>query len=249
MENAPGKMHPLMMVAAISVTVASLAAIGIMTGVIPGRKAEAPAPEVAPIVAQAPATAAQTTPPPATAPVVAPPEPAPAAIGPAEPPAKPVSKAAKPVAIKKAPKTESVPHEPPPPPAAATSAAPTAPAAAPVPAAPPICRECGTVESVREVTQKGEGTGLGAVAGGVVGGVLGHQVGAGRGKDLATVAGAVGGAVAGHQIEKYQRKTTRYEITVRMDDGTVQTINAESQPSWRGGDRVKVTNGTIVPTM
>src|SRR6185503_2756167 len=66
-----------------------------------------------------------------------------------------------------------------------------------------ICKECGVVQSVREVEKQGEGTGLGAVAGGVVGGVVGHQIGSGRGNDVATVVGAVGGAVAGHQIEKH----------------------------------------------
>jgi outer membrane lipoprotein SlyB len=117
------------------------------------------------------------------------------------------------------------------------------------PPAPPTCRDCGTVEAVRGITEKGQGTGLGAVAGGVLGGVLGHQVGSGRGNDLATVAGAVGGAVAGHQIEKQQRKTTRHEITIHMDDGSVRTIMTESQPSWRAGERVKVSNGTIVPIL
>src|SRR5262245_39806246 len=54
------------------------------------------------------------------------------------------------------------------------------------------CRDCGVVQSVREIKQQGEGTGAGAVVGGVVGGVLGHQVGGGRGKDVATAVGVVG---------------------------------------------------------
>ncbi|MBI4756252.1 MAG: glycine zipper 2TM domain-containing protein [Betaproteobacteria bacterium] len=83
------------------------------------------------------------------------------------------------------------------------------------------------------------------MAGGVVGGLLGHQIGGGRGKDLATVAGAVGGAVAGHQIEKSVRKTTRYEVTVRFEDGSTKVFSQDQQPTWRSGDRVKVTNGAI----
>jgi uncharacterized protein YcfJ len=42
------------------------------------------------------------------------------------------------------------------------------------------------------------GIGLGAV----VGGLLGNQVGGGRGKTIATVAGALGGAYAGNEIAK-----------------------------------------------
>src|SRR5712664_1660177 len=65
-----------------------------------------------------------------------------------------------------------------------------------------ICTECGIVESTREISEPGKGSGIGGVGGAVVGGVLGHQVGSGRGNDLATVAGAVGGAFAGNAIEK-----------------------------------------------
>jgi outer membrane lipoprotein SlyB len=82
----------------------------------------------------------------------------------------------------------------------------------------------GTVQSVRAIQQKGEGTGAGAVIGGVLGGVLGHQVGGGTGKDLATVGGAVGGGVLGHQIEKNVRGKTVYEVTVRMDNGSLRTF-------------------------
>ena len=115
----------------------------------------------------------------------------------------------------------------------------------PPPPPPPVCRNCGIVESVRQVVQEGQGTGLGAVAGGVLGGVLGHQVGSGRGKDAATVLGAVGGAYAGHQVEKSQRKSVSYDVTVRIDDGTRQTVQFKEQPAWREGDRVKVVNGTL----
>jgi len=233
MTSTPGKPHPLMMVAAISVTVAALAAIGVMTGLLPGSSSEKA--EVAPAsVAQSPAPAT----PAAVVSVSASETPAVAAQRTEPAPAKPPVKRSNPVT---ATKTASSDGMPPPVPAEYR-----VPAGSPPPA-PPICRECGTIESVREVAQQGQGTGLGAVAGGVLGGVLGHQVGSGRGNDLATVVGAVGGAVAGHQVEKSQRKTVRYEITVRMDDGTMQTISAESQPSWRGGERVKVANGIATP--
>lgn len=107
------------------------------------------------------------------------------------------------------------------------------------------CTECGVIDSIREVTTKGEGSGLGVIGGAVVGGLLGNQVGAGSGKDVATVAGAVGGAVAGNQIEKSVKSTKSYDITVRFEDGSSRVIHEENAPAWRPGDRVKVINGVI----
>jgi outer membrane lipoprotein SlyB len=107
------------------------------------------------------------------------------------------------------------------------------------------CADCGVIESIREVETKGAGTGLGAVGGAVVGGVLGNQVGDGSGRRIATVAGAVGGAVAGHQIEKHLKSNKSYEITVRYENGSSSVIHEDSAPSWRVGERVRVTNGVI----
>lgn len=87
-----------------------------------------------------------------------------------------------------------------------------------------ICASCGTVESVREVKEKGQGSGLGAVGGAVVGGLLGNQVGGGNGKKVMTIAGAAGGAFAGHEIEKHARATTAYDVQVRMEDGSVRSF-------------------------
>lgn len=112
-------------------------------------------------------------------------------------------------------------------------------------AVPEKCRNCGQIESVREVVKRGEGTGLGAVGGAVVGGVLGHQFGDGRGKDVATAVGVVGGAVAGNEIEKQSKSTKSYEIIVRLDDGSSQKIRAASLPSWQPGDQIKVVDGSI----
>ena len=109
--------------------------------------------------------------------------------------------------------------------------------------APPVCRNCGTIDSITPITKQGEGSGAGAVLGGVLGGVLGHQVGGGRGKDLATVAGAVGGAVLGNSVEKNTRTTNVYDVRVRLEDGTFQTLRYETEPGMRVGDKVKVENG------
>jgi len=129
-------------------------------------------------------------------------------------------------------------------PAQKSATQPTQVAAQPAPA-PAICANCGTIESVVEKTQKGEGTGIGAVAGGVAGAVLGSQVGKGSGKTAATVIGAAGGAVAGHQAERYIRKTSKWEIIVRFEDGTAREFDVDTQPVWRVGDKVKVENNVI----
>jgi outer membrane lipoprotein SlyB len=112
-------------------------------------------------------------------------------------------------------------------------------------AAPPVCHDCGTIEAVRQVEVKGEGTGLGAVGGAVVGGLVGSNIGAGRGKDAMTVLGAVGGGLAGHQIEKNVRKKVHFDVVVRFDDGTSRTFSQEQAPAWRSGDRVRLVNGQL----
>jgi outer membrane lipoprotein SlyB len=107
------------------------------------------------------------------------------------------------------------------------------------------CSECGVVQSVREIDTKGEGSGLGAVGGAVAGGVLGHQVGNGDGNTIATVIGAVGGAVAGNEVEKRVKTTKSYQITVRLEDGSIRVISEANATSWRSGDKVKLVNGVI----
>jgi outer membrane lipoprotein SlyB len=110
-------------------------------------------------------------------------------------------------------------------------------------AAAPLCATCGVVEAVTPYQQKGEGTGIGAVAGGVLGGVLGNQVGGGNGKKAMTVIGAVGGGMAGHEIEKRQRATTMYSVKVRMQDGSLRTVNQATAPTV--GQKVTV-EGSLV---
>ena len=111
-----------------------------------------------------------------------------------------------------------------------------------------VCHDCGTIMEVKEVEVLGTGTGIGAVAGGVGGAVLGHEIG--DGSRAGTAVGAVVGAVAGHQIERKAREHKKYEITVRMNDGSTKAITDESseQVSWKSGDKVRVgTDGVIRP--
>lgn len=120
-------------------------------------------------------------------------------------------------------------------------------ALAPAPArAAAICSNCGTVEAVNVVVVKGEGSYLGTIGGGVVGALLGSQIGGGTGRTAAEIAGAVGGAYAGHAIEANVRKTNHYEVVVRLQNGTTQTISYPSMPGVRVGDAVKINDGVIV---
>jgi len=107
------------------------------------------------------------------------------------------------------------------------------------------CANCGTVEAVRTVELKGEGTGLGAVAGGVTGAVIGNQMGGGRGNTAMTVIGAAGGAFAGNEIEKNVKKRYAYRITVRMEDGTFRTVSQSQPPAVGVGDKVRVADGFV----
>ncbi|HMC14243.1 MAG TPA: glycine zipper 2TM domain-containing protein, partial [Albitalea sp.] len=94
-----------------------------------------------------------------------------------------------------------------------------------------VCAHCGVVQTVHAVKKKGQGTGVGAVAGGVVGGVVGNQFGHGNGRAAMTVLGAVGGGMAGNEIEKRSRSVTVYQVTVKMDDGTVRSFEQAVAPA------------------
>ena len=122
---------------------------------------------------------------------------------------------------------------------------PTQVASAPAAAQAKRCADCGTVTEVKMVEVKGEGSGIGAVAGGVAGGVLGHEIVDGKNQGIATIAGAAAGAFAGHQIEKHAKTTKRYDVSVRMDDGTSKTIAFAEQPAWKAGDKVKVAGAKL----
>ena len=104
----------------------------------------------------------------------------------------------------------------------------------------------GVVQSVELVRQQSSGSdiGLGTLAGAVVGGIVGNQVGAGRGNTAATVIGAAGGAYVGHEIEKRpQQQPDAHRLTIRMEDGSHQTLLQSAEADIRVGDRVQVDNG------
>lgn len=231
MENSmttPGRStHPMIIIAAIAVTLFAAAGTAAIMGWIPISNSK-PAPATEQIAEAKPAAAVSAME--------------------AAKPAQPVKVAPRQVAVAK--RLEKQPATAPNAPVQVAAVTPAPPPPAPIAQAEPVkqaCLDCGTIESVREVQKKGEGSGLGAVAGGVLGGILGNQVGGGRGRDVMTVVGAVGGAVAGHQVEKNTKSTASYNITVRFEDGTTRTIQQSTAPVWRPGDRVRVINSEIVP--
>lgn len=105
------------------------------------------------------------------------------------------------------------------------------------------CADCGTVQSMHYIEEKGQASGAGAVAGGVVGGVLGHQIGSGRGNTVATIAGAGAGAYAGHQIEKNANKKSYWSVAIRMDSGETRSYTYSQRPPVNEGERVKLVEG------
>lgn len=111
---------------------------------------------------------------------------------------------------------------------------------------PLLCEQCGVVQSVRAVQNKGEASGLGAIAGGITGAVVGNRVGEGQGKTLATMVGVVGGAVAGNKIEENMKKTQGVSVTLLMDSGAARTLRLSTDPGVLPGDKVKVVNGALV---
>ncbi len=251
----PG-LHPMLWVAAASVTAVSLAGVAKLTGLLP--ESGAPTPAAPAAVATAPAVAPAETPPPAKlAAAEAPPVAAPEAAPPQkaehrEPPApKPAPAKVHPKPAAMHPAATVAQGNPPP-----ADAVP-APRDAPPPGehtarrvadAPPpaVCRDCGVVEHIEAIQQKGDGSDLGAVSGAILGGVLGHQVGEGSGKQIARIGGAVLGGIAGNEVERRYRAVSHYQVTVRLDDGTRRVIEQQSAPAWRVGDAVRIRNGEIV---
>src|SRR5499427_381629 len=105
------------------------------------------------------------------------------------------------------------------------------------------CKDCGQVQSIRYVEEKGKTSVVGLVAGGVLGGVLGHQIGSGRGNTVATVAGAAGGAYVGNKVEQNKNKKSHWEVALKMDTGKTRTFTYSNQPTVKEGERVKLVDG------
>jgi outer membrane lipoprotein SlyB len=218
MENST-RLHPLLTAAAISVTVFSAVGVASLTGLVPNSIGSAKEVSLPTEVAKP------------VEPAISHPVPAPAPVAP-----KPVKKTVakkpvEPVVYRDFPETVA-----------------QAPVAQPTPPQPVVQPGlAGTVQGVREVTQKGDHTLIGPAAGGVLGAVLGNQFGNGNGKKIMTVVGAAGGALAGREIEKQARGKKQWEIDVRLDSGAQQAVLSDVEPGFRPGDRVRVIDGRLQP--
>ena len=54
------------------------------------------------------------------------------------------------------------------------------------------------------------------------------------------------GAVAGREIEKRVRSTTRYDVVVKLNNGTLKTVSFEADPGFKAGSKVKQSGETLV---
>lgn len=111
------------------------------------------------------------------------------------------------------------------------------------PAPRQVCTNCGEVEAVTPVQRAGQGSGVGVVAGSVLGAIVGNQVGKGNGRTAATVLGALGGGYAGNAVEKNMNKEVVYQVRVRMEDGSVRTLEQSTAPAL--GARVTVDGNAL----
>ena len=106
------------------------------------------------------------------------------------------------------------------------------------------CATCGVIDSYSAVTVQGQNNGVGAVAGGVGGALIGSKI-AGRGNHtLGGIIGAVGGGLLGNAVETHQRKSTAYDVRVRMNDGSVRTVRQSTVPTV--GTHVRIDGNALV---
>lgn len=108
----------------------------------------------------------------------------------------------------------------------------------------------GYVTEVRDVTVHDNSSSPAAPAiGALVGGVAGSMIGSGSGRAIAAIGGAAGGSVAAKQLAK-PGTTTLKKVTVRFEDGGLQTYDVNTEEPFRVGEPVKVVNrnGNILLT-
>ncbi len=116
----------------------------------------------------------------------------------------------------------------------------------PVPQWQSACTDCAVVESIRAVDAGGGRGYVGAITGGLVGAILGDQFGRGDGRRFARILGALGGALAGREIERGGLRRTRFEVVLRLPNGTAQTRSYESAPPFKVGDTVRLRAYSMV---
>ncbi len=61
-----------------------------------------------------------------------------------------------------------------------------------------------------------------------------------------TLLGALGGGLAGNSVEKHVRSETDYSVRVRMENGHTRYFTYKNPPPFQQGERVHISNGTLV---
>ena len=119
------------------------------------------------------------------------------------------------------------------------------PLGAPKPTTTEACDRCGTIASIRQATSQDNWTRVGAVSSGGAGtsdlsplAVTQFQVGRDGSKQGTVLLGAAGGAM--YQSRPSALNVQRWELVVRMDDGSVRSVTQNYQPILQSGDRVRV---------
>jgi outer membrane lipoprotein SlyB len=101
------------------------------------------------------------------------------------------------------------------------------------------CRQCGVINAIRETQQQREGQTPGLGPDSPVGLVLYIPMGPGR-KQGDAFAGSVGNREWQNRIS-----STRYEYTVRMDDGDFRLVSKDGVSDLQVGDRVRLEGNRI----
>jgi outer membrane lipoprotein SlyB len=118
----------------------------------------------------------------------------------------------------------------------------------------PACNGvCGTVQDVAPVSERQVWTPLGTVGSnpvsqsglsGMTGSTTQMQFGPGLSNQGLVVIGAAGGAVYAQKPNEYRR--TRWEVTLKMDDGTTRVVSMSYEPLFvQVGDYVRVAGNNI----
>ena len=90
------------------------------------------------------------------------------------------------------------------------------------------CHFCGIIEQIREVKITPPHYGVSTVT-------------AGRNEAIVMLLGALSGATV------TDIRTRIYEVSVRMDDGSIRAVRNSRMPEWKLGERVKIVKNQVEP--
>ena len=107
------------------------------------------------------------------------------------------------------------------------------------------CDRCGKVEAIRQASTQTQWQPLGTLPSATAAGgdlnpsaISAFKIGKDLSNQGQVMIVAAGGAA--YQTRPQQRNATRWEIVVRMDDGSARSVNQNYEPLLQVGDRVRV---------